>query len=107
VTAFVAALALTPLVSRLALARGCLVPEDGARLGRRAVAPRVGGLAAGGGFTTALRALPPLASWMEGSDGPAILPLALAQLWLFWVAPIAGAALAGAAHRWLATADGR
>ena len=28
---------------------------------------------------------------------------ALAQLWLFWVAPIVGAALAGAAHRWLAT----
>jgi aquaporin Z len=32
---------------------------------------------------------------------------ALAQLWLFWVAPIVGAALAGAAHRWLATDDGR
>ena len=27
---------------------------------------------------------------------------ALAQLWLFWVAPLVGAALAGAAHRWLA-----
>lgn len=32
---------------------------------------------------------------------------ALAQLWLFWVAPILGAALAGAAHRWLAVHDGR
>ena len=32
---------------------------------------------------------------------------ALAQLWLFWVAPILGAALAGAAHRWLAADDGR
>ena len=30
---------------------------------------------------------------------------ALAQLWLFWVAPIVGAALAGAAHRWLAAQD--
>ena len=27
---------------------------------------------------------------------------ALAQLWLFWVAPIAGAAVAGRVHRWLA-----
>ena len=32
---------------------------------------------------------------------------ALAQLWLFWVAPILGAALAGAAHRGLAVHDGR
>jgi aquaporin Z len=32
---------------------------------------------------------------------------ALAQLWLFWVAPIVGAALAGATHRWLAADDGR
>ena len=32
---------------------------------------------------------------------------ALAQLWLFWVAPILGAALAGAAHRGLAVRDGR
>lgn len=32
---------------------------------------------------------------------------ALAQLWLFWVAPILGAALAGAAHRWLAVHDSR
>ena len=31
---------------------------------------------------------------------------ALAQLWLFWVAPIVGAALAGTAHRWLADHDG-
>ncbi len=32
---------------------------------------------------------------------------ALAQLWLFWVAPIVGAALAGATHKWLAAPDGR
>ncbi len=32
---------------------------------------------------------------------------ALAQLWLFWVAPIVGAALAGVTHRWLAEGDGR
>jgi aquaporin Z len=32
---------------------------------------------------------------------------ALAQLWLFWVAPIVGAGLAGAVHRWLARDDGR
>lgn len=37
------------------------------------------------------------------STGPAIFVggWALAQLWLFWVAPIAGAALAGVAYRWL------
>ncbi len=28
------------------------------------------------------------------------------QLWLFWVAPIVGAALAGATHKWLAAHDG-
>ena len=32
---------------------------------------------------------------------------ALAQLWLFWVAPIRGAALAGVTHKWLAAPDGR
>jgi aquaporin Z len=32
---------------------------------------------------------------------------ALAQLWLFWVAPLVGAALAGAAQRWLGRGDGR
>jgi aquaporin Z len=32
---------------------------------------------------------------------------ALAQLWLFWVAPMVGAALAGATHRSLAADDGR
>jgi len=32
---------------------------------------------------------------------------ALTQLWLFWVAPLAGAVLAGATHRWLARDDGR
>ena len=37
------------------------------------------------------------------STGPAIFVggWALAQLWLFWVAPLVGAALAGLAYRWL------
>ena len=37
------------------------------------------------------------------STGPAIFVggWALAQLWLFWVAPIVGGALGGAAYRWL------
>lgn len=37
------------------------------------------------------------------STGPAIFVggWALAQLWLFWVAPLAGAVLAGLAYRWL------
>ncbi|HTW74185.1 MAG TPA: aquaporin Z [Steroidobacteraceae bacterium] len=37
------------------------------------------------------------------STGPALFVggWALAQLWLFWVAPIAGAALAGAVYRWI------
>jgi aquaporin Z len=37
------------------------------------------------------------------STGPALFVggWALSQLWLFWVAPIAGAALAGFAYRWL------
>jgi aquaporin Z len=32
---------------------------------------------------------------------------ALAQLWLFWLAPIVGAALAGVTNRWLADSDSR
>jgi len=32
---------------------------------------------------------------------------ALAQLWLFWVAPIVGALLGGGIHRWLAKYDGK
>ena len=32
---------------------------------------------------------------------------ALAQLWLFWLAPIVGAAAAGAVNRWLGENDGR
>ncbi len=37
------------------------------------------------------------------STGPAIFAggWALGQLWLFWVAPILGAAIAGVAYRWL------
>ena len=37
------------------------------------------------------------------STGPALIvgDWALAQLWLFWVAPIAGALVAGYLHRWL------
>jgi len=30
---------------------------------------------------------------------------ALAQLWLFWVAPVLGASLAGLAYRWLGSED--
>jgi aquaporin Z len=41
------------------------------------------------------------------STGPAIVVggTALAQLWLFWVAPILGAVLAGVVHRWLSTEE--
>ena len=37
------------------------------------------------------------------STGPAVFVggWALAQLWMFWVAPLIGAALAGLAYRWL------
>ena len=37
------------------------------------------------------------------STGPALFAggWALEQLWLFWIAPIAGAALAGIVYRWL------
>jgi aquaporin Z len=37
------------------------------------------------------------------STGPAVFVggWALAQLWMFWVAPLIGAALAGVAYRWL------
>lgn len=40
------------------------------------------------------------------STGPAVIVggWAVAQLWLFWVAPILGAVLAGAAYRWLGAA---
>src|SRR5712692_6955069 len=39
------------------------------------------------------------------STGPAVFvgDWALAQLWLFWVAPLVGAALAGGVYRWLAS----
>jgi aquaporin Z len=38
------------------------------------------------------------------STGPAVLAggWALAQLWMFWVAPLIGATLAGFTYRWLA-----
>jgi aquaporin Z len=41
------------------------------------------------------------------STGPALFVggWALAQLWMFWVAPLLGAALAGFAYRWLETED--
>jgi aquaporin Z len=41
------------------------------------------------------------------STGPAVFVggWALSQLWLFWVAPIAGALLAGIAYQWLGKAD--
>ena len=41
------------------------------------------------------------------STGPALFVggWALSQLWLFWVAPIVGAALAGFAYRWLGRED--
>jgi aquaporin Z len=40
------------------------------------------------------------------STGPALIVggWALQQLWLFWIAPLVGAALAGVAYRWLGTA---
>jgi len=41
------------------------------------------------------------------STGPAIFAgaWALSQLWMFWVAPIIGAAIAGAAYKWLGSKD--
>jgi len=38
------------------------------------------------------------------STGPALIVggWAIAQLWLFWVAPLIGAGLAGVVYRWLA-----
>ena len=41
------------------------------------------------------------------STGPAIFVggWALSQLWLFWVAPIVGALLAGVAYQWLGRSD--
>ena len=43
------------------------------------------------------------------STGPALIVggWALAQLWLFWVAPLLGAGLAGVAYRWLGDEAGR
>lgn len=41
------------------------------------------------------------------STGPALFSggTAILQLWLFWVAPIAGAVIAGLVHRWLSTEE--
>jgi aquaporin Z len=43
------------------------------------------------------------------STGPALFMggWALAQLWMFWVAPLGGAVVAGALHRWLGSAEPR
>ena len=43
------------------------------------------------------------------STGPALLVggLALQQLWMFWLAPISGAILAGLTNRWLAAVPAR
>jgi aquaporin Z len=43
------------------------------------------------------------------STGPALIvgAWALQQLWLFWVAPLAGAALAGAVYRWASKSESR
>jgi aquaporin Z len=43
------------------------------------------------------------------STGPAVIVggWALSQLWLFWVAPLVGAALAGLAYRWVGAKPGR
>jgi len=43
------------------------------------------------------------------STGPALIVggWALAQLWLFWIAPLLGAVLAGFAYRWLGTKQGK
>ena len=81
-TAFVAALALTPIVSRLVLARGWLRPAAGARLGGTAVVPRVGGLAVVAAFAVALLALPPLETWIEGVALPRPVPLVVAAVFL-------------------------
>jgi UDP-N-acetylmuramyl pentapeptide phosphotransferase/UDP-N-acetylglucosamine-1-phosphate transferase len=59
-----------------------LVPEEGARLGRRAVVPRVGGLAVVGAFAVAMLALPPSESWLPGPAEPSPLALLLAAVGL-------------------------
>ena len=43
------------------------------------------------------------------STGPALVVggWALQQLWLFWVAPLVGAALAGVVHRWMGNSSAR
>ena len=43
------------------------------------------------------------------STGPALIVggWAVAQLWLFWVAPVLGAVLAGSAYRWLGAEQGK
>jgi UDP-GlcNAc:undecaprenyl-phosphate GlcNAc-1-phosphate transferase len=82
VTAFGAALALAPLAARTALARAWLPPEDGARLGRMAVVPRVGGLVVIAAFAIALLVLPPIDSWLDGTPAPRVVPLVFAAAFL-------------------------
>lgn len=81
-TAFAASLGLSPLAARLAFARGWLPPEDGARLGRIAVIPRVGGLAVVAAFGVALLALPPIDRWLAVGSSPHTVSLVLAAVFL-------------------------
>jgi aquaporin Z len=43
----------------------------------------------------------------QHGPGPLVGGWALAQLWLFWLAPILGAAAAGGVNRWLSENESR
>jgi hypothetical protein len=47
--------------------------------------------------------------WPRQPGGPALFVggWALAQLWLFWIAPLIGGVLGGAIYRWLSEEPGR
>ena len=81
-TAFTAALLLSPIAARTALARAWLPPEDGARLGRMAVVPRIGGLVVVAAFAFALLVLPPIGGWLPGRAVPPVVPLVAAAAFL-------------------------